>query len=68
LKQYAREAKNLNFPPKDFIRSHATKFGHENRPFALYHSFTNVHTPLVASKKFRKTSPHGSYGDRSVVF
>jgi len=48
----------------EFIRDHVANHGHEEKPFLLYHSFTNVHTPLVPSKKFRKASSHGFYGDR----
>ena len=37
------------------------------RPFALYHSFTNVHTPLAVGNRHRGASrSHGSYGD-SVI-
>ena len=36
------------------------------KPFALFHSFTNVHTPLITGKEFRHQSNHGAYGD-SVI-
>ena len=38
------------------------------KPFALLHSFTNVHTPLVTGKEFRGKAlkSHGDYGD-SVI-
>ena len=35
-----------------------------SKPFALYHSFTAVHTPLRPGKKFKGQSTHGAYGDR----
>ena len=35
--------------------------------FALYHAFTNVHTPLIVHQRFTGASPeHGPYGD-SVI-
>ena len=38
------------------------------KPFALFHSFTNVHTPLITGKDFRGKAPqnYGEYGD-SVI-
>ena len=33
-------------------------------PFALYHAFTSVHTPLSPARRFRGKSSHGLYGDR----
>jgi hypothetical protein len=36
----------------------------QSKPFAIYHSFTSVHTPLTPSKAFRGRSQHGKYGDR----
>lgn len=38
------------------------------RPFALFHSFTNVHTPLITGNDFRGKAArnYGEYGD-SVI-
>ena len=38
------------------------------KPFALFHSFTNVHTPLISGNDFRGKAPsnYGEYGD-SVI-
>ena len=38
------------------------------KPFGLFHSFTNVHTPLVTGKEFRTdaSQSHGAYG-HSVI-
>ena len=35
------------------------------KPFALFHSFSNVHTPLVTGNEFKGKAPgiHGAYGD-----
>ena len=35
------------------------------KPFALFHSFSNVHTPLVTGSEFKGKAPgiHGAYGD-----
>ena len=47
----------------DFIRSSVAM----GEKFALYHAFTNVHTPLVVHQRFTGASPeHGPYGD-SVI-
>ena len=35
-------------------------------PFALFHSFSAVHTPLTPGKAFRGKSKYGAYGDRYV--
>ena len=41
--------------------------GQSGRPFALYHSMTNVHTPLMVGSRVRGSSPtHGAYGE-SVI-
>ena len=38
------------------------------KPFGLFHSFTNVHTPLITGKEFKGDGSHnhGAYGD-SVI-
>ena len=40
------------------------KMKNSTKPFALYHSFSAVHTPLRPGKEFRGQSSHGAYGDR----
>ena len=50
----------------EFIENSASK--KSKKPFALFHSFTNVHTPLITGKEFkgRSRDDHGAYGD-SVI-
>ena len=48
----------------EFLQNHAATNKEERKPFALYHSFTNVHTPIVPGRKFKGESDHGRYGDR----
>ena len=36
----------------------------DGKPFVLYYAFPNVHTPLEPSKKFRRKTRHGRYGER----
>ena len=38
------------------------------KPFALLHSFTNVHTPLITGKEFKgkAINDHGAYGDSII--
>ena len=59
-------AKRLTDKSIEFIERSAT--GNAKRPFALFHSFTNVHTPLITGKEFKdqSISDHGAYGD-SVI-
>ena len=35
----------------------------QTQPFALYHAFPAVHTPLTPGPKFKGKSSHGPYGD-----
>lgn len=42
-----------------FINTHA----HDGKPFFLYHSFTQVHTPVVSRKENRGKSVHGKLVD-----
>ncbi len=44
----------------DFIKGSKNRSG----PFALYHAFPNVHTPLEPHPRFRGRSQHGRYGAR----
>ena len=51
-------AENLTDYSLEFIRNNsaaaaATGNSHRRRPFALYHAFTNVHTPLKVHDKFK---------------
>ena len=53
-------AENLTDYSVDFIRNNsaaaaaaAATGSHRRRPFALYHAFTNVHTPLKVHDKFK---------------
>ena len=50
----------------EFIQNSASRSS--NKPFALFHSFTNVHTPLITGKEFkgRSRDDHRAYGD-SVI-
>ena len=45
----------------NFIKNQAIN---GSSPFALYHAFTSVHTPLSPAPRFRGKSSHGLYGDR----
>jgi len=35
-----------------------------DKPFAIYMSYPNVHTPLVSNPRFKGESEHGPYGER----
>ena len=50
----------------EFLEKCASKLSH--KPFALLHSFTNVHTPLITGKEFKGKAlqNHGEYGDSII--
>ena len=47
----------------EFIQRQKNK----TEPFALYHAFASVHTPLRPGKKCVGQSQHGAYGDRYLT-
>jgi len=44
----------------DFINKNGAN---SSQPFALYHAFSAVHTPLTPNRLFKGKSNHGAYGD-----
>ena len=59
-------ARRLTDKSIEFIERSATS--KTKKPFALFHSFTNVHTPLITGKEFKDQSigDHGAYGDSII--
>ena len=67
-------AKKLTDKSVEFLEYHNANVGSAEKeirnsqapkPFALFHSFSNVHTPLVTGSEFKGKAPgiHGAYGD-----
>ena len=48
----------------DFINKNGAN---SSQPFALYHAFSAVHTPLTPNRLFKGKSSHGAYGDRYAL-
>lgn len=46
-----------------FINTHA----HDGKPFFLYHSFTQVHVPIVSGNEHRGKSAHGRLVDKNSL-
>ena len=57
--------KSIEFIEKSAAEQQKMLHHKAQKPFALFHSFTNVHTPLVTSNEFKGKSPrdYGEYGD-----